>query len=151
MPFQPRRRWEGYSDDVQHLRWALVAWLEALTDRAVTVYPGSASVKYPPNAWSKYKLLPFDEDEYSPIRGHGEGLLVGLDSAECARLLDRPIERALPDVTWCPEPMTIQVGSGARTYRFAVLATDPAWEQRRMQLRKLAGVVRRLENVPVQA
>jgi hypothetical protein len=130
------------------MRWILIAWLEALIDHDVTVYPGSASAKYPPNTWSKYKLLPFDEGEYSPIQRQGEGLLVGLDLAECDRLLGRPIEMEVPEVAWSPEPITVQVGSGMRTYRFAVLGTEQPWEQRRVWLRHIATVVRRLENAP---
>jgi len=146
MPFHPRRRWENFGPVVQELHWVLVAWLEALLGREVTPYKGSDSILYPRNSWSRFKLLPYDEEENSPHRLGGEGMLVGLDFAECEKVFGERLESEFPDVQWIPEPFAVQVGSGTRTYRWAQIAADQAWGRRRLILWQLGQIVRSLED-----
>ncbi len=145
MPFQPRRRWNEFSQSVQNLRWALVAWMEALLDREVTPYHGSDSFVFAPNSWSKYKLLPYDEEPFSPVHDRAEGVAVCVDLEACEREFGQRLEAESGNVTWLDAPETVRVGSGARTYRLALLPVIQPWEQRTAALRNLAAILRRIE------
>jgi hypothetical protein len=119
--------------------------MEAVLGRAATTYNGSDSFLYGPDSRSKYKLLPYDGGPHTPTQDHGEGVAVCVDLGECEREFGERLATESGSVTWLPVPVMVQVGSGARTYRLALLPLNQEWEQRFVALRDLANVLRRIE------
>ena len=146
--FQPRRRWETFSPAIRELRRVLVQQLEDQLARPVEPYRGSDTFIYPPNNWSKYKLLPFDDHEQSPIRGRNEGVLVCLDRDESERTFQGASMRQYADLPWHNEPIEVRVGSGRRTYWGVCLAANHA---RLAVLRDLVNAIRAVEGHSIPA
>ena len=67
MSYCSRKKWIAFSQDVQELRYGLIAWFESLLAREATLYEGSDSLIYEPNNWSKYKLVPYDAESMPPL------------------------------------------------------------------------------------
>ena len=144
MSFRPHRRWSEFSHRVQDLRHVLLAWFEDLVSGRVKQHKGSDSIGYPPNDWSKYKLLPFDNHKRSPICGGGEGVLACLDRDECERTFTGPSMLRYADLPWHDEPIEVRVVR-ARTYWAVRFAADQVGEEHAAVLRDLGNAIRVVE------
>lgn len=143
--FQPRRPWSDYSRAVQALRPELVAWLERMLPRRVTAYSGSDSVRYRPHNWSKYKLIPYDNQRRSPITVGEEGVLVCLDYGECERTFGGSPSRRPGPARWHGTPIRVTVAGNERTYWAARFDANQPRAQRRICQNAVGSVIQRIE------
>ena len=146
MSYCSRKKWIAFSQDVQELRYALLAWFESLLGREATVYEGSDSFIYePPTNWSKYKLVPYDAQSMPPLSHLDSGVLVCVDAGEHSRLAQAIAGNAvLLRIPWHPSPLPYKVGR-ERVYRVVAFPTDESWRERRPRLVDLAAFIRQIE------
>lgn len=142
--FRSKKKWSHFSQGVQELRWLLRQWLEQLLAVRVTSYEGSDSVVYGPRSYSKYKLVPYDDESMPPLAGLDEGILLCIDKEEVDRVCSESlIERQPRPIPW-QLPFVYKVGR-QRSYRSVSFPVAQLAIERQCLLDALSVVIRHLE------
>ena len=139
MPWMPRKKLTEFLPATNNLHWWLVTWLEGVLGREAKDYEGSYSWLYPPDGWTKYKVVPYDRESRPPLTGLDDGVLIAIDR-------DSVVPNDHPQVPFHPE--LVEIGAGARRW-FSVIPfpTPQPAESRREVLQQVGQMIRVIEEV----